>query len=653
MLAASRRRKTVKRTSLAAMVAALLASCSPFGGDQGGISEIESATAQKGGQPDAVRAALLPPLRAEMPKVPGAPVEPRFDLVVNSAPARQVFMSIVSGTRYSMIVNPAVGGTLSLNLKDVTVREALEAIREVYGYEFRVDGTRIYVESAGLQTRVFQVNYLIGLRSGRSDVRVSSGAISGNLQQSGGGAGAPVGAAPGGGAGQTGTSPALGAFGLSSIATASLDASRVSMVSQSDFWNEVTIALRSLIGAGTGRNVVVSPQSGVIVVRAMPEELRNVEKYLRAMRLSVERQVMIEAKVVDVTLNNAYQAGINWAAFPNSRRVTAGVFGSNTQLGTTGNLSTGNPPTISVDPTGRTWGTGVLGPGVAATAVSAAGAVGAGVFGLAVQTKDFAALLQFLDSQGNVQVLSSPRVAALNNQKAVLKVGIDQFFVTNVTGTPLTNPAGLVTAIQLTPTLNSFFSGVSLDITPQIDEDGNILLHIHPLVSNVVQQDLTFNFGGVANAADTTLPLAKSSINETDTIVRVQDGNIVALGGLMKVDVPNDRSGIPVLQDIPGVGGLFGNTTRTRTKRELVIVLHPTVIKGEKDWEEGIEQANERMQNFGSGARLSPFDRPQWSTSPNVLPPKFCLSSFACSVPASRSLSARHQLVVTSRSSVA
>ena len=598
----------MKRTSLAAIAAALLGSCAPFHVDQSVISEIESATAQKGSEPNAVREALLPPLRAEMPKVPGAPVEPRFDLVVNAAPARQVFMSIVSGTRYSMIVNPAVSGigTLSLNLKDVTVREALEAIREVYGYEFRIDGTRIYVESAGLQTRVFQVNYLIGLRSGRSDVRVSSGAISGTPQV-GGGAVAPAAAAPGT-PGQA-TSPALGAFGLSSIATASLDASRVSMVSQSDFWNEVTSALRSLIGAGTGRNVVVSPQSGVIVVRAMPDELRNVEKYLKAMRLSVERQVMIEAKVVDVTLNNAYQAGINWAAFPNSRRVTAGVFGSNTQLGTTGNLSVGNQA-ITVDPTGRTLATGILGTGLAGTAVSAAGAVGAGVFGLAVQTKDFAALLQFLDSQGNVQVLSSPRVAALNNQKAVLKVGTDQFFVTNVTGTPVTGNTGQVIAIQLTPTLNSFFSGVSLDITPQIDEDGNILLHIHPLVSNVVQQDLTFNFGGVANAADTTLPLARSSINETDTIVRVQDGNIVALGGLMKVDVANDRSGIPVLQDIPGVGGLFGNTTRTRTKRELVILLKPTVIKGEKDWEESIEQTHDRMQNFGSGARLSPFERP-------------------------------------------
>src|SRR2546423_2104872 len=597
MLPASRRRKTVKRTSLVAILAALLASCSPFHVDQSVMHASQTLRAERVIVPVSVLAALRPPLRAEIPKVPGAPVEPRFDLVVNSAPARQVFMSIVSGTRYSVIVNPAVGGTLSLNLKDVTVREALEAIREVYGYEFRVDGTRIYVESAGLQTRVFQVNYLIGLRSGRSDVRVSSGAISGSQP---GGAGAPVGVTAG-----TPGQGTLGAFGLSSIATAALDASRVSMVSQNDLWGEITSALRALVGTAPGRNVVVSPQSGVIVVRAMPEELRNVEKYLKAMRLSVERQVMIEAKVVDVTLNNAYQAGINWAAFPGSRRVMAGVFGSHTTLGTTGTLSRGNQ--ITVDPTGRTLNTTILGTGLAGTAVSAAGAVGAGVFGLAVQTNNFAALLQFLESQGNVQVLSSPRVAALNNQKAVLKVGTDQFFVTNVTGTPVQSTTGGPTSIQLTPTLNSFFSGVSLDITPQINEDGNILLHIHPLVSNVVQQDLIFNFGG--GGTDTTLPLAKSSVNETDTIVRVQDGNIVALGGLMKVDVANDRSGIPVLQDIPGVGGLFWKTTRTRIKRELVILLKPTVIKG-GDWDDSIEQTRDRLQDFGSGARLSPFERP-------------------------------------------
>src|SRR5712691_4656096 len=252
------RRGSMKRTSLA-IVAVLLGSCAQPSvvtnqADPSVLSDLDAASRQaRSHQPEAVRDALLPPLRAEFPKSPGAPVEPRFDLVVNAASAQQVFMSIVSGTRYSMVVNPGVGGTVSVNLKDVTVREALEAIREAYGYEFRIDGTRIYVESAGLQTRVYQMNYLMGLRSGRSDMRVSSGAISG-VQQGGGGAVPPVAPAAAG-------SPA----------------------------SVQALALRTLIGPGEGRSIVVSPQSGVIVVRAMPNELRIVEKYLKAMRLSVER----------------------------------------------------------------------------------------------------------------------------------------------------------------------------------------------------------------------------------------------------------------------------------------------------------------------------------------------------------------------------
>jgi MSHA biogenesis protein MshL len=592
----------VKRNSLA-ILAVLLGSCAqPYPIDQGILSEIESATRPKASQPEAVRDALLPPLRAEMPKVSGAPAEPRFDFLVNAAPARQVFISIVSGTRYSMVVNPAVSGTLSLNLKDVTVREALEAIREAYGYEFRVDGTRIYVEAAGLQTRVFQVNYLIGLRSGRSDVRVSSGATTGP-EQSGGGAGAPAAGAAPGVPGQAG-SPALSALGLGSIATQSLDATRVSMVSQSDLWNEVTIALRTLIGTGAGRNVVVSPQSGVIVVRAMPDELRSVDKYLRAMRLSVERQVMIEAKVIEVTLNDEYQAGINWAAF-SGRGLSVGQVSQGTLLQNT--APGGGPAPIFTGASSITPGTNaVTGP----TLGSLPGGdlvnftnPAASLFGLAFQNNNFAALLTFLESQGSTQVLSSPRVATLNNQKAVLKVGTDQFFVTNIIGTPLQNSQGVVTAVQITPTFNSFFSGVSLDITPQIDEDGNILLHIHPRVSDVQNNFVQFDFG-VGGAQN--LPFARTAVNETDTLVRARDGSIVALGGLMQVEVVNQKSGIPGLQDIPFFGAAFRSTTRMTVKKELVILLKPTVIKSEKDWEEDIRQTRDRIQSLGSGAGRVP-----------------------------------------------
>jgi len=173
----------MKQNSVTVSVAALLVSCmTPYNQvDKGIVAEMDSAARQAASnQPAAVRERCCPPQSGvgEDPRDAGrASFRPR----VNAAPAQQVFMSIVSGTRYSMVVNPEVGGRLSLNLKDVTVREALEAIREVYGYEFRVDGTRIYVEAAGMRTRVFHVSYLSSLRTGRSDVRVSSGSTSGTI----------------------------------------------------------------------------------------------------------------------------------------------------------------------------------------------------------------------------------------------------------------------------------------------------------------------------------------------------------------------------------------------------------------------------------------------------------------------------------------
>jgi MSHA biogenesis protein MshL len=586
----------MKRISVNVLAAALLVSCAnPYTQvDKGIVAEMDSAARQAASnQPAGVREALLPPLRAELPKVPGAPAEPRFDLVVNAAPAQQVFMSIVSGTRYSMVVNPEVGGRLSLNLKDVTVREALEAIREVYGYEFRVDGTRIYVEAAGMRSRVFHVSYLSGLRTGRSDVRVSSGSTSGTVagQQAAGGGGA----VPVAGAAQGGQS--VNTIGLGQLNQTTNDVTRVSTFSQSDFWQELTIALRTLVGTGAGRSIVVSPQSGVVVVRAMPQEIRSVESYLKAIRVSVERQVMLEAKIIDVTLNDAYQAGVNWAGFSGTR-FSGGVQGAGTTLGTTGGLLTSSPLGLTANPGARTV-VSTTASGAASAASTAAGAAGLGVFGLALQTRNFAALLQFLESQGTTQVLSSPRVATLNNQKAVLKVGTDAFFITNIKSTPVVNTFGVPTGATLEPTLSSFFSGVSLDITPQIDEEGNINLHIHPLVSRVENGSLAFDFG--TGIGSTNIPTAKSTINETDTMVRVQNGNIVALGGLMQLEVENGRSGIPGVQDIPGVGGLFGNRARNVVKKELVILIKPTVIKSEADWEQDITATGDRLRGMGDG----------------------------------------------------
>jgi MSHA biogenesis protein MshL len=551
----------------------------PFNVDSGISDELARAFDTKRRPADALRVqeALLPPLSIEIPAVPGQPIEPRFDLAVNVAPAKQVFMSIVSGTRYSMLVHPEVAGAISVNLKDVSVQEALQSIREIYGYEYRVDGTRIYVQPAGIQTRVFRVNYLIGQRTGRSDIRVTSGSVTDT--PSSGGAATP------------------GAVTAPGVISGALDSSRIQTQTRSDFWEDLKQTLQTIIGAADGRSVVVNPQAGVVVVRAMPTELRNVEAYLRAIRASVERQVMLEAKIIEVTLSEQFQAGVNWALFSTNRKAGGGQLNPNTSLGTTGPLSTAS------------GAAGTLAANLAAANLAASGTTGTllsgnpggSLLGLAFQTQNFAALLQFLETQGMVQVLSSPRIATMNNQKAVLKVGTDEFFLTNIAGGSST-AAGVVTAGASTTfptlTLRPFFSGVALDVTPQIDEGSNIILHIHPSVSDVQQDnrsiDLGTTFGG-----NVTLPLARSTVSETDSIVKVVDGNIVAIGGLMKVDVEDARSGIPGVQDIPGAGALFRSRSRTSVKKELVILIKPTVIQGDYDSNGDIRQARERIMNFG------------------------------------------------------
>jgi MSHA biogenesis protein MshL len=330
---------------------------------------------------------------------------------------------------------------------------------------------------------------------------------------------------------------------------------------------------------------VVTPHSGIVVVRAMPDELRGVEQYLRETRLSVERQVMLEAKIVEVTLASGYQAGINWAAFRGNANI--GQISPGTTLGVLPQTISGNVLTSN---TGSNLTATAAAEITATSAAAVANLPAIGVFGLALQTSNFAALLTFLESQGTVQVLSSPRIATVNNQKAVLKVGTDEFFVTNVSTTSTTT--GVSTQNTPTITVQPFFSGVVLDVTPQIDQSGNIILHIHPAVSEVTTNNLQVNLG--EQIQNITLPLAKSTISETDTIVRVNDGNIVAIGGLMKVDAREASGGIPGVDDIGFAGAFLRNNSRTLLKKELVILLKPTLIEGDRQWAEMLRETRER-----------------------------------------------------------
>lgn len=545
----------------------------------------------------AVADALLPPaaaLATQLPKARPA-LEERFNVSFNNVPAQQFFRSIVAGTRYNILVHPDVAGTITANLKDVTLQETLDAVREMYGYDYKIEGTRISIKPLTMQTKMFHVNYLVGKRAGMSMTRVTSTSVSnavgnnGNNQNNNNQGGQnPFGNQnnqnnngnnPNGQNGQNGQQ----------------DSTDVATQSANDFWGDLKLAIEAIVGSKEGgRSVVVSPQSGVLVIRAMPDELRNVDAYLKATQLAVDRQVILEAKILEVELNDSYQSGVNWASFASIKsghdnRVSTGIVSPGATL-TPLPFGGGQPGTISDPSTGLSASSGFSLSNAAATAGS--------MFGLAVQTANFAALISFLETQGTVHVLSSPRVAAVNNQKAVLKIGTDEFFVTGVQTT--TNSTTTGNTVSPSVTLQPFFSGVVLDVTPQIDEKGNILLHVHPSVSQVSTINKSVNLG---SAGSLSLPLAASATSELDSIVRGQDGQVVAIGGLMRQSSTADDSQLPGTGSVPVLSTLFGAKKRVNQKRELVVLIKPTIVEGVNNWNDDLLDTNRRMDQLDPRTR--------------------------------------------------
>ena len=515
--------------------------------------------------PPDVSQALLPPLKMSLPNGEGSLFEPHFDLSANNSPARQVFMSLVKDTPYSMVVRPDLAGTVSLHLKDVTVPDAVEALRQVYGYEYRREGKRYFILGQGLQTRMFPVNYLNFERKGSSTTRVSSSELTNTSQNNGS---------------NTGGSKSGGS---------EFHGIEVQTTSESNFWKELTSSLQAIIGKEEGRRVVVDPQAGLVIVRAMPDELDMVERFLGITQATVNRQVILEAKIIEVELKNGFQSGINWAG-----------------LGGAGNANfllsqTGGGTLLNSGVSENAGNSGNLNPNIPPYSPVASGDVSAfgGIFSMAIKTPDFAAFLELLQTQGTVHVLSSPRVSTVNNQKAIIKVGGDEFFVTGIKND--TSVTGATTTQTPSVELTPFFSGIALDVTPQIDADSHVTLHIHPTVSNVSQRDKSF----VVSGENFSLPLAFSTIQESDNVVRANTGQIIVIGGLMKEASTAENASIPLLGDVPVIGNLFKHQRLTRIKKELVILLKPSVMDDGSSWAEAIlpdrQRASELMSVRGRG----------------------------------------------------
>lgn len=233
--------------------------------------------------PPAVTAALMPPVALDLPKSAKPLSESRFDVNVSEVPVSAFLMGLVEGTPYNMVVHPQVEGTLSLSLKQVTIPQVMDALRDVYGYEYQQARGGFYVMPARLRSRIFQVNYLNMKRSGSSQTRVSSGQVSGS------------------------DSSDQSTSGSGDSDARAVSGTEINTTSDGDFWNELSGALTAIVGVGGDRSVVVSPQSGIVVVRAMPNELREVDAFLDTIEEAMHRQVILEAKVIEVELNDGYQ----------------------------------------------------------------------------------------------------------------------------------------------------------------------------------------------------------------------------------------------------------------------------------------------------------------------------------------------------------
>lgn len=526
---------------------------------------------------DAITEAVQPPAESAAPFAvtppvkPAAAVEERFDVNVADADARDFFIGLVEGTSRNLIVHPDVSGKVTLTLKQVTLPEVLEAVRDVYGYDYRRSGNGYIVLPAALQTRVYEIDYLNLIRSGMSRTRVSSGQVT----QTG---------ASGGSNSMVGGETAANDSG--SAEQNQTTGSVIDTTNMSDFWADLQATLRAIIGDGEGRQVVVNAQSGVVFARAMPEELRSISEYLDRIHDSSQRQVVLEAKIIEVTLHDGFQAGVNWAAVQEQADgdvISGGNFSGGGQIGS------GLPPGSPFGGRDLTIGPGNPVREFPSQAIGAA-------FAFALDIGDFNAFVELLEAQGDTRVLSSPRVATLNNQKAVIKAGTDEFFVTDISSNTVT---GTAASTSRDVTLTPFFSGIALDVTPQISATGEVILHIHPTVSEVTDQTKELTVSGQTD----TLPLAFSEVRESDSIVKAKSGQIIAIGGLMRNSSRKQEFSTPVLGRVPGLKRLFGSTREVETKTELVILLRPMVVDDDEDWPRLIQPAADRLSALDSAPR--------------------------------------------------
>ncbi len=509
--------------------------------------------------PAAITDALVPDFNQTLAGSQNTASQARLNISVNDVDAREFFMGLVVDSDENMLVHPEVTGTISLELKNVTIAQVLDAVQKVYGYDYKKNDMGYIIYPATLQTKTFKIDRLDLLRMGNSNTSVSSGKQAGHNSSQG--------SQQGGSQQGSGNPLAMGASGSSgSLNASSSSSSSVRTVTNTDFWQELKDSLNHIIAVDPQATVDINQQSGVVIARAKPMQLREIENFLSVTQTQISRQVTLEAKILEVTLDDNHQDGVNWESI-----VREGINKAPLLTGVAGVM---NPNTF------------------------------ASVFTLGGQAGDFRAFVELMETQGKTNVLSSPRISTLNNQTAIIKVGQDEYFAydintSNSSGSSIPNTTSNATVITTPfPRIDVFFSGIALDVTPQIDDTENITLHIHPSITQVTE--VTKTFGNNIGA----LPMALTTVRESDSIVKAKNGQIIVLGGLMQEKQIENKQGVTGLARIPYIGNLFRVNTGETHKSELIILLKASFIDSDTDWQNDINSSRQRIERLDAPGKM-------------------------------------------------
>jgi MSHA biogenesis protein MshL len=501
----------------------------------------------------------------------------RITMSVRDADLKDLLRAAGEGTDYNLLFDPDLDTRVKgIDLKNVTFQELLDQILPSFGFSYVLTGRTLRITKAEGTMRFYHVDWLSMRRRGSKEFSVSA---SGQTISTGSGSSSSSSS----GGGNSGSS------GQDSAYTSSLSSGN-----GVDPWSEVQLGLGTLVfgepvqaaqeAAGAtgltppgsqafsrnGRTLLIHPESGLVVVNAEPAVQARVARYLEEMRHRTGRQVLLEAKIVEVTLGNDSQIGVDWSAV-----LTPGAASGGSGTDVSSSFTTGT----------------TLNPNLSATD---------GLFKFVVTNMRVTATLSALAREGKLQVLSSPRISTMNNQKAILRVVREEaYFLQSSQATPTGSGTGVLVTTTITPLVVPV--GIVLDIQPQVADDGMITLAVNPSVSEVVSTR-TFSTTGQGGGASATLPVVDR--RDLDTVVRMRNGETLVMAGIIKNKEGMEDRGVPFLRKIPILGRLFSKKEKTNSHTELAIFITPTLVEESPDVKAQQEHSEQRLEK--SGANLDP-----------------------------------------------